>query len=579
MIPDLPFREVWAVDFEFAAPDGERPKPICLVARELKMGRLVRQWEDEFGPLPPYSIGPDSLFVAFYASAEFGCHLALNWPMPERVLDLFAEHRCLTNGIATGYGNGLLGALAYYGLDGLGADEKSEMRALAMRGGPWTAGERRDLLDYCESDVVALARLLPAMLPRIDLPRALLRGRYMIAAARMEWNGVPIDIEMLARLKRHWHDIQDRLISEIDTDYGVFEGRTFKANRFAAWLDRTGIPWPRLESGALNLGDDSFREMSKAHPEVSPLRELRHCLSGMRLNDLTVGTDGRNRCLLSVFATRTGRNAPSNTRYIFGPSVWLRGLIQPPPGHAVVYIDWSAQEIGIAAALSGDPVMLAGYASGDPYIAFAKQAGAVPEDATKDSHPVIREQFKQCALGVLYGLGAVGLAERIGVLPIVARRLLQLHREIYHVFWSWSDRVVATANTLLRLHATFGWSARIGPDTKPNFALNYPMQANGAEMLRLACCLATESGIEVVAPVHDAMMICAPFDRLDADVERTRAAMAEASRIVLDGFELRTDAHVFRHPDRYADKRGTEMWRRAMALLGEAEVGCAQICR
>jgi hypothetical protein len=105
------------------------------------------------------------------------------------------------------------------------------------------------------------------------------------------------------------------------------------------------------------------------------------------------------------------------------------------------------------------------------------------------------------------------------------------------------------------------------------------MQANGAEMLRLACCLATESGIEVVAPVHDAVMICAPCDRLNADIERTRAAMAEASRIVLDGFELRTDVHAFRHPDRYADKRGTEMWRRATALLEEVEVGCAQICR
>ena len=571
MIADLPFQQVWAVDFEFAASDGERPKPICLVARELKTGRTVRQWEDEFGRLPPYPVDSNSLFLAFYASAEFGCHLALNWPMPERVLDLFAEHRCLTNGIPTGYGNGLLGVLAYYGLDGLGAEEKGEMRALALRGGPWTAEERLDLLNYCESDVVALARLLPAMLPRIDLPRALLRGRYMIAAARMEWAGVPIDVETLARLKRHWHDIQDRLISEIDADYGVFEGRTFKANRFAAWLDRTGIPWPRLESGALDLSDDTFREMSKAHPEVSPLRELRHCLSGMRLNDLTVGNDGRNRCLLSVFATRTGRNAPSNTRYIFGPSVWLRGLIQPSPEHAVVYIDWSAQEIGIAAALSGDPAMLAGYASGDPYIAFAKQAGAVPEDATKKSHPDVRDQYKACALGVLYGLGALGLAERIGVLPIVARRLIQLHREIYHVFWSWSDRVVAAANTMLSLHATFGWSARIGTDTKPNFALNYPMQANGAEMLRLACCLATESGIEVVAPVHDAVMICAPFDRLNADIERTRAAMAEASRVVLDGFELRTDVHVFSYPDRYADKRGAEMWQRVMALLNEAE--------
>ena len=215
--------------------------------------------------------------------------------------------------------------------------------------------------------------------------------------------------------------------------------------------------------------------------------------------------------------------------------------------------------------------MLAGYESGDPYITFAKQAGAVPEDATKRSHPAIREQFKQCALGVLFGLGALGLADRIGVLPIVARILLQLHREIYRVFWAWSDRVVATANTLLRLTTTFGWSAKIGQDPKPNFPLNYPMQANGAEMLRLACCLATEHGVEVVAPVHDAVMICAPPDRLDADIERTRVAMAEASRIVLDGFELRTDVHVFRHPDRYMDERGLLMWQKATMLLDRVE--------
>ena len=67
-----------------------------------------------------------------------------------------------------------------------------------MRGGPWTDDERGGILDYCEGDVDALARLLPAMLPKIDLPRALLRGRYMAAAARMEHAGVPIDQEKLA---------------------------------------------------------------------------------------------------------------------------------------------------------------------------------------------------------------------------------------------------------------------------------------------------------------------------------------------------------------------------------------------
>ena len=96
------------------------------------------------------------------------------------------------------------------------------------------------------------------------------------------------------------------------------------------------------------------------------------------------------------------------------------------------------------------------------------------------------------------------------------------------------------------LHTVFGWHVHVGENPNPRSLRNFPMQANGAEMLRLACCLATERGIEVCAPVHDAVLICAPLDRLDDDIAGMRAAMAEASRIVLDGFELRTD--VARRP-------------------------------
>ena len=93
------------------------------------------------------------------------------------------------------------------------AAEKETMRELAIRGGPWTAEEREALLAYCESDVLALARLLPAMLPELDLPRAVAcRGRYMGAVARMEWAGVPIDVPTLSRLRAGWESIQDRLI-------------------------------------------------------------------------------------------------------------------------------------------------------------------------------------------------------------------------------------------------------------------------------------------------------------------------------------------------------------------------------
>src|SRR5262249_12538597 len=160
----------------------------------------------------------------------------------------------------------------------------------------------------------------------------------------------------------------------------------------------------------------------------------RHSMSALRLESLAVGSDGKNCCLLSAFAAKTGRNQPSNSRFIFGPSKWLRCLIQPPPGFAVAYCDWEQQEIAIAAALSGDVNMQAAYNSADFYLSTAKLAGAAPVDATKKTHKVIRDQFKSVCLGVLYGLWIHGLADRLGESTARARELLDMHRQAYPKF-------------------------------------------------------------------------------------------------------------------------------------------------
>src|SRR5262245_65693609 len=98
------------------------------------------------------------------------------------------------------------------------------------------------------------------------------------------------------------------------------------------------------------------------------------------------------------------------------------------------------------------------------------------------------------------------------------------------------------------ISTVFGWPVRVGLQSNPRSLRNFPMQANGAEMLRIACCLATERGIEVCAPVHDAVLICAPLERIEADVASMRAAMAEASRVVLAGFELATEDKIIPWP-------------------------------
>ena len=100
-------------------------------------------------PACPLPLGGNSLYIAYYASAEMGCHLALDWDLPNFILDLFSEFRCQTNGLKLPVRNNLLGALSIHGLEHIPLVEKEEMRELALRGGPYSSAEQLALLDYC----------------------------------------------------------------------------------------------------------------------------------------------------------------------------------------------------------------------------------------------------------------------------------------------------------------------------------------------------------------------------------------------------------------------------------------------
>jgi hypothetical protein len=569
----LPFKEIWALDFEFIAEPGALPLPVCVVARELGSNRLVRLWQDELlGAKPPFPIDDETLFVAYYASAELGCFLQLGWPLPTRIVDLYVEFRNASDGIPLPIGRSLLGALSYHSIPAITAEQKTEDRALVMRGGPWSAAERRRILDYCQTDVDVLGPLLERMLPGILARRngfgqALLRGRYMAAVARMEHTGVPVDNETLGRLRMHWGSIKRDLVGAIDKDYGVFEGTTFKAGLFAGYLADNRIDWPRTATGRVQLDKDTFRDMAKLHPQLGPLKELRNTLAELRLEKLAVGPDSRNRVLLSPFGASSGRNTPSNSRFIFGPAVWLRGLIKPAEGRALAYVDWKSQEVYIAAQLSGDRALLDAVLSGDPYLTFAKMAGLAPRDATKESHKAIRDVCKTCVLGTNYGMQAPSLAIRTGLSTIEAEHLLHKLAQAFPTFTAWADRVVDVGQLAGYLSTVFGWTLQTENTPRPTTLRNFPMQANGAEMLRLACCLATERGVDVCAPVHDALLVEAESCAVDDTVAATQAAMAEASRIVLGGLEVDTDLEVIRWPDRYADQRGRVMWERVSEIL------------
>ena len=166
------------------------------------------------------------------------------------------------------------------------------------------------------------------------------------------------------------------------------------------------------------------------------------------------------------------------------------------------------------------------------------------------------------------------MAAAAGITSAEAKELLRLHRDTYKPFWKWSEDIVSAAMLTGEMKTVFGWRRKVGREPNARSLMNFPMQSNGSEMMRIAIA-ATESGIQVCAPVHDAFLIAAPLERLDEDVAKMRDMMSKAGWAVTGGLSIRTDAEVVRFPGRYMDERGSGMWEKVVDLLNKSSKAAA----
>jgi hypothetical protein len=563
------YRRVVFEDFEYAASSGDRPSPVCCTALDWRSGQLTRRWLWDEQAGPTFDLTAADLYVAYHAPAEVCCRLVLGWSLPANVLDLCVEYKRLMNGHGPGMGRGLVAALLSHGIDGADFVDKREMQMLAARGGPYTEGQRADLLAYNERDVRALEKLLPRMLPRIDLPRALLRGRYVVEVAKIEHHGIPVNEAELQTLADNWDALKESLVNETNRDYGVWQGQTFKEARWEEYVTSRRWPWPRLKSGRLSLHRDTFRRMAERFPEVEPVRALRGLLSQLRHFELPVGTDGRTRCGSYTFGTITGRNAPEAHDFIFSWPKWCRGLVQPPPGRVLVSLDFSQEEYLIAGTLSGDRKIVNDYRQGDVYVGLGKTLGLIPPGGDKGTHPKERHLCKAVVLACNYGMGPPALARKINRPETVAADLLRRHRETYSTFWRWSDAMVEYAQVHRRLWTRYGWSSHFPPRTKETTLRNWRVQATAGEVLRVAACALGAAGFQIDATVHDSVLLEADSAEADAAAGQAERLMVAASAEVL-GEPLRVDCRLVRPGGRLLETGGpVETWSRIWRLLAE----------
>jgi DNA polymerase-1 len=357
--------------------------------------------------------------------------------------------------------------------------------------------------------------------------------------------------------------------------FGIYEIENGVAHwrkaRFAAFIERNRMSWPRLGSGVYDEADQTFRDMGGCYPFIGPLRELRYSLAKLKLSDLKVGSDGRNRTPFWAFGTKTARNAPSATGYVFGPAKWIRMTVAPPSGWVLIYRDYCQQEVRIAAVQSGDGELLAACESGDVYLGVAQQLGFLSDSMSESEVKGVRALFKTVVLGIQYGLGARSLAMRTGISLYEASEILARLRARFHAFEAFGQRTLDHAGLELELRTPFGWVMQCPPGINPRTVRNFPMQATGSEILHATCILAERRAIPIVAPVHDAIMV----EAAAGDVEEASAAldrvMRDASALVLRGYELPTDVQIVWPGGRYHDDRGIEMWNTVTRLVAKLE--------
>ena len=594
------FGVVVAADFEFEISGGDYnlrsgdiPMPLCLVAHvldeDLRHVRTIRLWRDELlaAKCPPFDVGPDVLFVAYSAQAELMCFKALDWRFPVHVFDLHTAFLARSN-VLLPYNpdekrnkprKRLSDACRAYGIEGWENIDK-ETIAKDIGEGHWCKYGRERILDYCEEDVRMSVRLLRAQLrglpglPPADIERVLFWSSYGAnCVALIQARGMPIDMPMWNLVQENKGAVIGELLRWFDPSYGsdapiyTPEGE-WSYERFEQYLVRTGVAaWPRLDSGRLNVDSDAFRLMYHV-PGIEGLHALRDSLSFIVKARLPIGRDGRNRPSLFPFCTATGRNAHAKSPY--NAHAGMRGFMVFPRDAIGVYLDWRTQEIGVAAALSGDTALIDAYRAGDIYHALALVLGFTddPDPVNwKRTNPAMRNRMKVLQLAISYGMGVPSLARGLDRHALIASEIIERHKRSYPRFWQWRADMVQSAMLARRMESVFGWPLHITTSPNQRTLYNFPMQSGGAEMLRLATMRLCEAGIVPVMLVHDGIL----FEEAEHErIEQAKEIMRSAGRDVCNGLTIDVEVdQMLKNGARYHDKRpvAQQMWATVMRAL------------
>lgn len=347
---------------------------------------------------------------------------------------------------------------------------------------------------------------------------------------------------------------------EVTEDYDLFADaamRISKAGKFQ---------WKKTPAGAFAKDSDYLKELDdgglihdirKHKDSIKALKSISPEDDGTYKIDRFIGCDFKQRPNFNPYGTKTGRNAPSATSFLFLMPKWMRLLVNPRKGRYICDLDAHSEEVAIAAALYNDENKREVYRSADVYMKYAQLAGAYPKDKpilTEDERESekwfkeegwtqVRKIYKGGFLGMQFGMGGASLERRV--------RLSLPEEKRDEIFEGWGDSFVDSYRSLFsnetecvtKIRQAYtnqkkgvmlqdGW--RLGPDD-PNIlsVSNFPVQGTGSVILRRCCELCDAEGIKIYATLHDAISFTGKLENMEREIDTARECFRRAAEDIL----------------------------------------------
>ena len=581
------FKNVYICDFEYANIGGELlPTSLAIKNINVPNAEVEFIWlRNPDGSVrtnveQPFEHERHSLMVVFFAEAECSVFHELNWWQPHRLIDLYVEIKNFNNGLLTGKGAFSLESLAkkYDCETNYLEGDKTNLRERHGKN-EVTEEELETVKRYNVEDVLVTERLYDFWEKAYDQlfeggivwVQALHRGQQARIAAEAGRTGYPVDVAAWDKFLSKFDSILAGVLSKAHETTRCFPGGKFNYLKFRDLVlkHKLELTWSKTARGAFKSDQETLRSYEDID-DFKILKDALYLKGATKLREVPIDRkDNRAKTMFSLFGAKSGRTTPSTSKHIPNMAGCFRPFIRPEPGSAIMCVDYEQQEFAICAALSNDEVMIEAYESGDPYLSLGKKSGLMPEDAVK-KHPM-RDRFKVVCLMTQYGAGAESMAREMKQPVEVAEMILQVHQRIFNKFWAWQEKMLDRFTYDCSYETCNGWSYKLPKGStfrewgesegySVNTLRNWPVQAAGCEMLRIAMRKVSDAGFNIIGLMHDELIVEGPIVFYDPEYAeaKVRELMEEASKEVI-GWRIKTEAQIIMPGERLFVKHDKDL--------------------